>query len=775
MKHKQTKTKLLAILLLGSAIGLMPALAEDVKSVFTDEIVVTAQKREQNLQDVGIAVTAVSGEQMRALGYTNAQEITAMAPGVSMIQPNGEANYAIGIRGVANSDFTTNVESPIAIYVDEVYISQMSGAGFMLFDMERAEILRGPQGTLFGRNATGGLVQYVTVKPSDEFEGYGSFTFGQYNLQKIQGAMNLPLNDDLAMRVSFASNQRDGYATNRLNPGRDLNNANDNAVRLQLLWTADEWETLINLRQGRQDIRTGFFENLSSTEAGRATPSTPNPTLGGYVDNDGDVFTGDYDLDGYNNLETDGYTLTLKRDGDIDFVSITDYQTVKRDYIEDSDASPADYFHFFLTTDAEQFSQELRLSGDSDTSNWTAGAYYLDLKVNDSNGGIMHGFLCDYYELLEVIPSAADCKNRNATDSRNGVRNPYQTETESLSVFGQWETQISDELSMIIGARMIDEEKTHVYQNIIGAWDSTAASGSDTGRFGGDVAASYRGKRDDSEWAGRVQFDYRPNDGELYYVSYNRGVKSGGFNAPLLPTTVSEVAMRYEPEQLDAFEVGFKLDYVDSNMTLNGAAFYYDYEDYQAFSIIGLDTYTLNATAESYGAELELKASPAAGLDILLGAGYVETDVWNVPGVTYNLPALASLGAATKEGQKVKPVQTPEWNLNSLIRYETAMPNLRGRVAMQVAAEYRDKHYFNLQNSDLLTEDGYTLVNLGLTYFPDANDNMSVRFAVHNATDEEYVVQAFDLSGTLPTGFFGITEQYYGKPRMWSVSVDYVF
>ncbi|MEX0298302.1 MAG: TonB-dependent receptor plug domain-containing protein [Kordiimonas sp.] len=136
---------------------------ENERGNLFEEIVVTAQKREQSQQDVGIAITALSGDQIQRLGFTNAQEVTALAPGVSTVQPNGEANYAIAIRGVANSDFTTNVESPIAIYVDEVYISQMSGAGFLLFYTERVEGLCGPQGTLFGRNATGGVVHYITL------------------------------------------------------------------------------------------------------------------------------------------------------------------------------------------------------------------------------------------------------------------------------------------------------------------------------------------------------------------------------------------------------------------------------------------------------------------------------------------------------------------------------------------------------------------------------------------------------------------------------------
>ena len=159
-------------------------------AVLLEEIIVTAQKREQNIQDVGIAITAFSGEQLRALGYTNAQQITDLAPGVHTIQPNGEANYGLSIRGAAQSDFVANQESPVSLYVDEVYISQMSGAGFMLFDMERVEILRGPQGTLFGRNATGGLAHYVTNKPSQEFGGYGQVTVGEHDQVKFQGAIN---------------------------------------------------------------------------------------------------------------------------------------------------------------------------------------------------------------------------------------------------------------------------------------------------------------------------------------------------------------------------------------------------------------------------------------------------------------------------------------------------------------------------------------------------------------------------------------------------------
>ncbi len=749
---------------------------------FMEEIVVTAQKREQPMQDVGIAVTAVSGEQMRTLGYTNAQEITALAPGVSTVQPNGEANYAIGIRGVANNDFTTNVESPIAVYVDEVYVSQMSGTGFMLFDMERAEILRGPQGTLFGRNATGGLVQYVSVKPGDEFGGYGSATFGAYDQIQFRGAVNLPVGEGFAARVSVASHQREGYVNNRLSPDRKLNDANDFATRTQIRWSRDQWNVLVNLRRARQDIRTGFFQHVSAIEPGQLTPNLVNPFLldatgnPGYLDADGDSYAGDYDFEGRNELTTEGQTLTLKwHHNGRSFTSITDASKTARDYIEDSDASPTDYFNFFLTTNAEQFSQELRLAGASQTTAWVAGVYYLDLAVNDSNGGIAHGFLCDYFVLLGEPP----CPPRAATDGRFGIYNPYTTETQSVSVFGQWEQELTGELSLILGGRWIAEEKEHRYRDILVLYDARATSGVDPRTLELLDLESYTGSRDDGEWAARVQLDWRPKDEALYYVSYNRGVKSGGFNAPLLPTAgfVNETSMNYSPERLDALEAGFKLGLAGGRTTLNGAIYRYDYADYQAFSIIGLDTFTLNADAESQGFELELRASPSPRLDLLLGLGYIDTKVSDVPGITVNRAGLEALGEATKPGEHVRPVQTPEWNTNGLLRYEWSAPGLAGDLAVQVAFEQRTEHFFNLTNTSTLTEDGYTLWSALVSYFPHATDSWSLRFSVQNLTDEEYVVQGFDLSGsiTIPNGFWGMTEHYYGRPRMWSLAADFVF
>lgn len=478
-----------------AVVGLSAGSSAFAQGVFGDEVIVTAQKREESAQDVGISITTMSGEQMESLGYTNAQDVTALAAGVATLQPNGEANYAVGIRGVANNDFTSNVESPVAIYVDETYISQMSGAGFLLFDIDRVEILRGPQGTLFGRNATGGLVHYLTVKPTtEEFNGYGSFTYGNFDRFKAQGAVNIPMGDKLSARVSLATHQGDGYVTNRLNPDKDLNNANESAGRIQLRFQpTDKFDLLLNARFGHQNIRTGFFEFASAVfPTGELTPGVPVPELGGYVDLDGDIYAGDFDFTGQNKTNTEGYTGRFDWDlGFAKLTSITDFQSVERDYMEDSDASPANYFNFFLTTDAEQFSQEVRLAGDINKLKWLLGFYYLDIDINDSNGGKATDLFAAIFGPVDVA-------------GFNGVRNPYTLDTRSWSIFGQVEYELSNTLTLIGGLRYIDEKKDYVYEDFVALFPEDISSGLDPRIVNLGPPASFADNRHDTNISARA-------------------------------------------------------------------------------------------------------------------------------------------------------------------------------------------------------------------------------------------------------------------------------
>lgn len=720
-------------------VSLIPVLLSGnlIAATVMEEIIVTATKRSENVQDVGIAITAMTGEQMDALGFTNAQQVTAMSPGVSTVQPNGEANYSIAMRGVANSDFTTNVESPVAVYVDEVYISQMSGTGFMLFDMERVELLRGPQGTLFGRNATGGLAHFITNKPTLENEGYAKLTVGEYSQIKGEAAISGGLGESTAARLSLSYHNNEGYVKNRL--GGKLNNADDFAGRFQLLFNpSDNVEVLLNARYSSQDIDTGFFEYVTSLEPGVLNPGVPNPILDNYFDNDGDVYAGDYDDPGFNDLSTFGFTATVNWGiGDLNLTSITDYSGVDRRYIEDSDASPVSFFNFYLTTDAKQFSQELRLDGTAGNMEWVTGLYYLNLDIHDSNGAITDPF-------IGPAPTPG---------AEAGLDNPYTSKLKSISAFAQVNFPLSDTMELVLGARIINDDKkfsfvTSAVEYVnpdIRKFDSAANM-----NLLGEIA-SYSGDRSDTEFSARVQLNWTVSDDTLMYGSYNRGVKGGGFNAPIFPLAdgYSDETMSFDPEQLDALEVGFKTTIMDGRARFNGSFYYYDYSDYQAFNIVGVDTITFNADAKSKGFELEFMANPTDNLDVVLGVAYNDIKV--------------DLGG----GVKTTSVQSPKWSLNGLLRYE--WPLASGRLAIQGDANYRGKHIFALTANPNQTENGYTLANASVTY-TTGNDAWSVSAYIKNITGSEYLVQTFDLS-TLDV--FGLTEQYYGPPRWWGVSFRY--
>ena len=752
---------LIAVLTLLPVVGFAEAI---------EEIVVTAQKREQSVQDVGIAISTYSGDQLRQLGFTSAQEVSALAPNVTTVQPNGPSNYALAIRGVVQNDFVTNQESPVSIYVDEVYISQMSGSGFQLFDTERVEILKGPQGTLFGRNATGGLAHFVTVKPGQEFDGYGQMTFGEHEQINFEGAVGGALHEKVSSRLSLSANTNGGYVENRFT-GEDINNSNDYAGRLQfLLEPTDSVDILLNARGSFQEIRTGFWENVSTTATLPSVLTPDAPNFNGYRDGDGDVFAGDYDRIGFQDAHTWGTTANINFYFDnMTFTSISDWQRVYRDYVEDSDASPLPDFNFYLVTDARQFSQEFRLSGENDHSRWVGGFYLLDVKVNDANGaetpligvagvfGLPPGGLTDG---SGVLPT------REGDGTFQGNDNPYQTDVSSWSIFAQMEYDINDQFTAIVGARLIKEDKEHHYENNFVDFQPglPMRNGNPNILFN---AGTYDGKLDRSLWSAKMELDWKPTDDLLLYASWNRGVKGGGYNSPLditcgdpvaCPTgflPLTDAIMQFGEETLYAYELGFKATLFNGLATLNGAGFYYDYEDFQAFRIVGLSTFIFNANAESVGGELDLTVHPLDGLNVQFGIGYVNP---NIPDV--------DLGIGLGE-QDTEPVQSPHLTLGGLARYQWQV--MSGDAAVQMDFRHRSKHYFSLTKFEPSTENGYIVANARASY-TTGDGHWEAALFVKNFTDTEYIVQTFDLGFVL-----GMTEQYYGLPRWFGGSISYTW
>ena len=357
--------------------------AAQAQSDLLEEVIVTAQKREQSLQNVGISVTAFTGELLQDLGFTNTIQVAQQTPNLGVIQFH-PTNTTVNIRGVSQNDFADHYESPIAIFTDGAYVAATGAVHSQMFDMERVEVLRGPQGTLFGRNATGGVIHYITAKPTEETSGYARLTVGNYETTQLEGAVNIPLSDTFQARISAARYKDDGIIENRL--GDNQRETDNTSARLQLAWQAsDNFDALLKLHYSKDDASGNAYQHdttfANATGLGERVPDNvdfygtgPGRDVTGYRDDDDDVWALEINEDTYFKREVSGGTLTLdwQISDTMTLTSITDYLDMDKEYLEDTDGSPNPFFNFGTTQKYEQKSQELRLAGESERSRWTA-------------------------------------------------------------------------------------------------------------------------------------------------------------------------------------------------------------------------------------------------------------------------------------------------------------------------------------------------------------------------------------------------------------------
>ncbi|MCF7981637.1 MAG: TonB-dependent receptor [Pseudomonadales bacterium] len=765
------KTLVLAMSVLSAA-----TLSSLTSAAVLEEVVVTAQKREQNLQDVSVAVTAFSGNALRELNMTNSVDIAGQTPGLNIGTPVGEGNNpSITLRGVGLNDFNDNNEGPIAVYRDEVYQSAMPGLTFQLFDMERVEVLRGPQGTLYGRNATGGLVHFISKKPTEEMEGYLDLSLAEYNQVKFEGAIGGSLTDAIQGRVSIATNDHDGYVDNRIGP--DANEANSFAYRVQLNFDLSEnFSALLNVHGGETDTVAPKYQHEATDFDG---DGFPDPTdLYGYADTDGDPFEGDYDRKGVLDIESDGASLQLNWDGDnFDFVSITAVEYVDKEHQEDTDMGPYAAIEPTFKADIEQFSQEFRFSGETENMNWVAGLYYFEseadnslyLEINNPDG---------FVDFLENLPEAdggfeggLGALAGYMPGADPGALIPfltydvnYEQETESLGVFGQVEYNLADNLTLILGLRYTTEERDFEYGNAFGDRDGNGDIDNTDGvltNFLQELSTldlfppawfGFKGDIDNSNMSGKIGLDYRPSDNTLIFVSYSKGFKSGGFNGGFLDLTdgILPENTPYDEEILNSYEIGIKTTLANGALRFNATAFYYDYQDYQALTFSGLSQFINNSDAEVQGLDIEMVWLPNDQWDISLGASFLDTEVDQV-----------IVQGSSFKGTEM--VLAPEFSFNGLVRFQATEA-----LSLQVDFNHQAEHFFDITNSDVSKEDSYTVFNARIGY--KVSDNLTVAAYVKNLTDEEYRVYTFDFTG--PAGF---NQQFYAPPRWYGVNVNYSF
>lgn len=725
------------------------------EGLMIEEITITAQKREQNLQDVGISVTAFSGDQIKEVGFTSTTDVAALTPGLNISQFHPTTTNTV-IRGITQGDFSDHLEPPIAAYIDGSYVSSMAAAHVQMFDVERVEVLRGPQGTLFGRNATGGLIHYISKKPTDEFSGYGELLVAEYNQVKLEGAVSGPLSDKVRGRLSVASNNHDGYLKNRI--GTDLREADTYSLRGQLEFDlTDDLELRLKSYYSKNDEVGNAYSHQPSSNVpdglGRSIGQNELGVFGSFFDPtgasgtfttctgcdamfyrepDSDPHTGSFDNPGKFSRTISGvsaqFTWIL---GDTTLTSISDWFDMDKEYSEDTDSSPLLAGHFGSGAGYKQLSQEFRLEGDLDRLHWQAGLYYLDIEAKEY----------------------AEMDNNNPTYFGLPVGDPggfFYTradsvvDTQSYAVFGHLEYEINTQWSVTGALRYTEDDKKMDWA----LFDN----------FGSDQQINSSINSDLSEltfenMSAKVGLDWRPNDDLLVFASYTRGHKSGNFSTPFFALTVPLSNIPHDEEVLHSYEVGFKGTLFDGGARLNGNLFYYDYEDYQVFTFPNLSLMVVNLDAKAVGGEIELVANPLDGLEVLLGASFIEGEIFDVP---------RSNGAI----RDMDMPYAPGLGFNGLVRYEWAV--LDGTMAVQGDFNYNGDFCFTASCSPTEEEDSYVVGNARISY-TTGDEKWKISAFVRNISDKEYRVYALDNS------VVGFTASAFAPPRWFGGSVSYTW
>lgn len=731
---------------IGAICGLLMATGLSPMSVAQeaelDEIIVTAQKRDQNLQDVPISITAFGSRQIQEMGMRRALDVGYQVPGIVMKSPNGDNSPIFTVRGIGLTDFTASNNSATSVYVDQVVKPYYPMVNFSLFDIERVEVLKGPQGTLYGRNNTGGAVRFISRKPTATPDGFIRLDYGNFNTFEAEGAIGGPISETVLARLSAYSRQRSrGYQYDTFT-GRRNGDIDRLAGRAALSWHAAETVDVdLMIYAGRNHSDVPQFKLAPPFEPS-ALPARVvcAAALQGVRARDGSCVDGfgQFDPDGNvdhiesNNVQGNG----IRESGEggsmvvnwrlpaAVLTSVTGFDHLERVEKQDFDGTPLIAVDNSFTQGIDAFSQELRVAATADSrTQWIGGLFYSKDRLGNTQK--------IRSDNLFGVP-------------QGGVLVDWTVRTESYAAFGQVEVPLTGQLSFVGGLRYTHEMRTFV-----------GGSASYPTPFLPTVQVDNRTSVDDL--SGKLGLNYRISEGKLLYVSASKGFKSGGFNGAFATNPI--VYEPYGPERLFAYEAGFKSDWFANRLRFNAALYHYDWRDFQA-TITTVDPVTnlpiqrlSNAgDAKVDGVEAELSWRPSASFTGGLGAAYSNGRI-----VSGQLDGL-------------RLANNPRLSLNGSSRIQHHMPGLSGDVFLQADFSYRTKYNTRLLTSTtrpLVIQDAFWLANgrIGLT---TEGQKLEVAGWVKNIFDERYLLEVFD-QGSLNT------LDLYAEPRTYGISVTYRF
>ncbi|WP_068876441.1 TonB-dependent receptor, partial [Phenylobacterium sp. CCH9-H3] len=502
-----------------------PALAGQAEAIQVEELVVTAQHRSENIQDVPISIQAFSAEKLQDLGVKTTADLAQFTPNVSIALPAGAGNQPIiTIRGIGLNDYNTDNAGPNGVYLDEVYLSSPSSQTFQTFDLERVEVLKGPQGTLYGRNTSGGAINLVSAKPTDTFTAQAHAEYSSFNTFNVEGAIGGPITDSLSGRFAATWTTSDGWANN-LNTGKDENGQNAVAIRAKLLWKpTDDLKVQLGVNGGYVDVRPTQYRHFGALDATGALCSPADVNAGLCADLYGfgtPAKFRDVSSNRDEHLRVKDFGLNLRTDyaaGDVDLVSITSFNRNKKRHPEDSDASPGRLLEITFGAKSMAFTQEIRASQTTDRYTWVAGAYYLhEIIKQDQPIDVLLGI-----DSAFGIPGVGD----GLAFTGYGIN---RQKTESGAVFGQGEYKVTDRLKLVVGGRYTTERKDFETNS------SVRYQQGGEGSYGPvmPILATDQHQSDSAiSWRVGANYDVAPD--VMAFASIATGFKSGGFNGGFL-------------------------------------------------------------------------------------------------------------------------------------------------------------------------------------------------------------------------------------------------
>ena len=730
-------------------------------------IVVTAQKRVENIQEVPISITSFSSDRVERMAIRQLNEVAEFVPNFKMSQSNDFSSNIV-IRGVGSASRNIGFDARVGLYLDGVYIGQSPAHNQDLFDLERIEILRGPQGTLFGKNNVAGSINLITKKPEDQFNGNVGLSIGNYDLKQYSATLNTPLTDDIAAKFSVNKYQRDGYIEN-ITTGSWLNEQDSYSYRGQIrAQLSDSIEINFSIDRLKSDRLSFDGEPITNTRGTLKNTESPEQNKVSF------------DLDPHEEREISGESLTVDWNIGDDFVikSITGHRDSHIKYKNDFDYSAQSVAFLDYEDDYSQWSQELQLISPESSFKYVAGLYYFQQdaytsrlpNVGDETLSLFTGiprsdieFGASLSDLTSIFMLAA---------FHPGVLSTIgNVDTTSYSIFFNSNFEFNNEVSLDLGLRYSREEKS-VNWTISSIDPQTSIPVVPIFELANGQVID---KRTDHDFSPLISLNYHINNDVNAYIKYSTGYKSGGYNVDFLTQAQLDAGIEFDKETVDSYEMGLKGSLFNHQVRFSSAVFYTEYDDYQIYQLVNLAAGTTAlsirnaAKVESYGAEVDLTYYLSDYLVINAALGILEAKFDKFP-------------AGGSDGEDLSGTSLPgvsDFTFNLGIQYYYPETIASSELSLSLSYNYQDDYNTDLDGKtsttlddggtlDIGHVDGFGIFNAAINLEP-LDNGISLHFWVRNIADKNSPIVLGEKS------FFGTRRNIYVNPRTYGLTAKYSF